>query len=559
MNGWLQSASWLNEHALTALVVLPLAGCCMLAHPAFSAARDPQASRARLLSLVVTLLCFALSLAMLAAFEPGAGMQFRENAAWIPNFGISYALGVDGISLSLILLTALLMPLVVVASRSVKRNARGYLACMLFLQTAVFGTLAALDLFLFYIFWELMLAPMYFIIGIWGGERRIYAALKFVLYTIGGSFLMLIAIFYLVWRSYQQTGEVTFLLQPLLQSTLSFREELWLFAAFAVAFAVKVPVFPFHTWLPDAHVEAPTGGSVVLAGILLKMGIYGFLRFAFPLFPRAGLEFAPYLAALGVIGIVYGAFVAWAQSDIKKLVAYSSVSHLGYCVLGMVAGSAAAIGGSVFQMISHGLTTGALFFIVGVLYERRHTRQISEYGGLAGKTPRLAFFLMVFTLGSIALPLTSGFVGEFLILAGSFARFRWLTGAALIGVVIGAVYMLTLYLRTMYGKLDQEKNGDLRDLTRAEFLTLAPLLVLVLWFGVFPQPVLKIFMPSVTAYVDQVAARQRSLLQSEAQPSASVLGAGRLQTEEEAEDLQRASLKAAPLPPALDAVCQGGC
>ena len=354
-----------------------------------------------------------------------------------------------------------------------------------------------------------MLAPMYFIIGIWGGKRRIYATLKFVLYTVVGSLLMLLAIFFVVWQfAAQNGGEMSFLLSDLLTTRFTRGEEFWLFLAFALAFGIKVPLFPFHTWLPDAHVEAPTGGSVVLAGVLLKMGIYGFIRFAYPLFPRMALEMAPFIGLLAVIGIIYGALVAWAQTDIKKLIAYSSVSHLGYCVLGLAALNVLSSTGAVYQMLSHGITTGALFLLVGVLYDRRHTRDIAEYGGLASKVPVFAFLFLVFTLGSIALPLTTGFVGEFMILAGSFQTLPWLTFVALGGVVLGAVYMLTLYMKTMYGELDEDKNGSLTDVTRVELAAFMPLLVLMFFMGVYPHPITSRMEPSVKAYVEQINLRR---------------------------------------------------
>ncbi|MCB0310632.1 MAG: NADH-quinone oxidoreductase subunit M, partial [Bdellovibrionales bacterium] len=351
----------------------------------------------------------------------------------------------------------------------------------------------------------------------WGGKRKIYATLKFVLYTVVGSLLMLVAIFYVVWTyADQNPGRLTFLLTDILSGThFTMREELFLFAAFALAFGIKVPIFPFHTWLPDAHVEAPTGGSVVLAGVLLKMGLYGFIRFAYPLFPRAAEVFTPYLAVLAVIGIIYGALVAWAQHDIKKLVAYSSVSHLGYCVLGFVAFNAISTTGSIYQMLNHGISTGALFLLVGVLYERRHTREISEYGGLASKIPVFAFLFMIFTLSSIALPLTNGFVGEFLILVGSFQVMPVLTSIAVLGVVLGAIYMLTLYMRTMFGELDENKNGNLKDVTGMELATFLPLLVLVFYMGIFPGAFLRTMEPSVNAYIKGVHARRDQMMNHE--------------------------------------------
>ncbi|MFM1847636.1 MAG: hypothetical protein RL417_1110 [Pseudomonadota bacterium] len=495
---------------LSSIVFLPLLGAALLyLLPMFREKGDPTGLRARTAALTVTLVTFVVSLVMLGRFNSAdAGYQLVEMTPWIPSFGVSYFLGVDGISILLVLLTTFLMPLVMLASHSVHHHLRGYLASMLVLETAMLGTLVALDVFLFYVFWELMLAPMYFIIGVWGGKRRIYATLKFVLYTVFGSVLMLVAILYVVWRYYEETNVMTFVLPQLLEGIhLTLREEIWLFAAFALAFGIKVPVFPFHTWLPDAHVEAPTGGSVVLAGVLLKMGLYGFIRFAYPLFPRGAEFFAPLIATLAVIGIVYGALVAWAQADIKKLVAYSSVSHLGYCVLGFVAFNLVSTSGSILQMVNHGISTGALFLLVGVLYDRKHTRLIADYGGLAGKVPVFAFLFLVFTLSSIALPLTNGFVGEFLILTGSFQVFPVLTAIAVTGVVLGAVYMLTLYMKTVFGRLDEAKNGDLTDVTRTELVTFAPLFVLVFVLGVYPQPFIKLMEPTLTAYIADVQAR----------------------------------------------------
>ena len=501
---------------LSLLTWLPLCGAVMLyLVPIFSPQADAHGNRARIASITVSLIVFALACVLLWRFDPASSeMQFVERSAWIPPFGASYALGVDGISLFLVALTAFLMPIVFCASGSIHHMRRGYCFSMLALQTAMTGTLLALDLLLFYLFWEFMLAPMYFIIGIWGGKRRIYASLKFVLYTVFGSVLMLVAMVYLVWQNFAHTGTVTFDLAALLNTaTFTHTESLWLFAAFALAFCIKVPLFPFHTWLPDAHVEAPTGGSVVLAGVLLKMGLYGLIRFAYPLFPDAAQYFGPLLAGLAVIGIVYGALVAWAQTDIKKLVAYSSVSHLGYCVLGFAALNSIGVSGSIYQMLNHGISTGALFLIVGVLYDRKHTRAIADYSGLTSKVPVFAFLFLVFTLSSIALPLTNGFIGEFLILTGSFASFPRLTVVALLGVVLGAVYMLTLYLKTMFGEIDNQKNGDLKDVTRTELWGLIPLLVMVFVMGLYPQPILSRMQPSVDAYLRNFEKRKQMVLE----------------------------------------------
>jgi NADH-quinone oxidoreductase subunit M len=415
-------------------------------------------------------------------------MQFGERIDWIPTAGANYVLGVDGISIWLLVLTTFLTSLVVFASTSIEHKLRSYLGCILFLETGMLGTFVALDGILFYVFWELMLVPMYFLIGVWGGKRKIYAALKFVLYTALGSLLMLVAIVYLAYLHQQQFGNWSFYLGDWINLTFSLKTELLLFSAFALAFAIKVPIFPLHTWLPDAHVEAPTGGSVILAGVLLKMGLYGLIRFGVPVFPDAVVLAAPLFAVLGVAGIVYGALVAWVQTDIKKLVAYSSVSHLGFCVLGFAALSMYGWQGAIIQMINHGISTGALFFLVGVLYDRKHTREISAYGGLATKVPLFAFMFLVFTLSSIGLPLTNGFIGEFTILLAGFEYNTTLGVIAVSGVVLGAMYMLSLYRRVVFGPFNEEKNGDLTDLTLREKVVFAPLLILVFALGLYPQP-----------------------------------------------------------------------
>ncbi|MDZ4785979.1 MAG: NADH-quinone oxidoreductase subunit M [bacterium] len=497
--------SFFSHHLLSLITFTPLAGAFWL----YLFPRKQDESYSQWLALLWSLATFAMSLLIFANFDiANPNYQLVENISWIPTFGINYALGIDGISLVLVILTTFLMPIIVIASRSVHENVRGYLCNMLILETAMIGTLLATDAFLFYIFWELMLFPMYFLIGIWGGARRIYATLKFVLYTVAGSVLMLVALIYVAWLHTEQTATISFAISDLVNTKFTFNQEFWLFLAFAIAFGIKVPIFPFHTWLPDAHVEAPTGGSVVLAGVLLKMGLYGFIRFAYPLFPMAAEYFTPYLAALAVIGIVYGSLVAWAQHDIKKLVAYSSVAHLGYCVLGWAAFNVMSATGSIYQMLNHGISTGALFLLVGVLYDRRHTRAISEYGGLASQVPVFAFLFLVFTLSSIALPLTNGFIGEFLILNGSFRSFPLLTVIALSGVVLGAVYMLSLYKKTMFGEIDQAKNGKLEDLKVHEYVTLIPLLIVVFYMGIFPQGILNIIEPPVKNYIETIEAKR---------------------------------------------------
>ncbi|MDD2943456.1 MAG: NADH-quinone oxidoreductase subunit M, partial [bacterium] len=474
---------------------------------------------ARLVGLIFSVAAFGSSLTLLMEFNPEfVGYQFFSRQAWVPSLGISYVLGIDGISIWFLPLTTLLTMLVIMGSGSVQKQVRGYIASLLLLETGVIGAFAALDLISFYVFWELMLIPMYFIIGIWGGQRRVYAALKFVLYTALGSLLMLVAIVYLGFVYADQYGSLSFYLGDWSNLNLTFREELWLFAAFALAFAIKVPIFPLHTWLPDAHVEAPTGGSVILAGVLLKLGLYGLIRFAMPLFPEALLYAAPLFFVLGVIGIVYGALMAWVQDDMKKLVAYSSVSHLGFCVIGFAAMNLQGLQGSVLQMISHGISTGALFFMVGVLYDRKHTRRIEDYGGLAAKVPVFAFIFLVFTLSSIGLPLTNGFVGEFLILFGSFSRYPLLAAVAVSGVVLGAVYMLSLYRRVMFGELDEQKNGDLSDISLREILVVSPLLVLVFVIGVFPMPILSAVEKSAVSalkFVEQVRSEETELAASD--------------------------------------------
>ncbi|HMO17252.1 MAG TPA: NADH-quinone oxidoreductase subunit M [Oligoflexia bacterium] len=470
-------------------------------------------SMKRVIAIISTGFTFLLSLLIWSRFktESAASSVFPESfllgdsIAWLPQIGLSLSVGIDGLSLWLIILTSFLSVLVMIASPSVSRNLKGYLISMLILEIGMLGTFVSLDVLLFYIFWEIMLIPMYFLIGIWGGKNRVYAAIKFVIYTAIGSLLMLVAIVYLQYSYAMQFNEMSFLLTDLQKVNLSYNEQWWLFLAFLIAFLIKVPVFPLHTWLPDAHVEAPTGGSVILAGVLLKMGIYGMVRFGVMLFPVPCLEAAPYLAILGVTGIIYGALVAWVQTDMKKLVAYSSVSHMGFCVLGFAMFNEEGMQGALLQLINHGITTAALFFLVGVLYDRKHTRDIADYGGLASKIPLFSFVFMVFMLSSIGLPFTNGFVGEFLILIGTFRGIHTILGAseaallnsvilslgAVIGVVLGALYMISLYRRTVFGNFDNKKNGDITDLNLREMVVFAPLLVLVFFIGLYPRFILK--------------------------------------------------------------------
>lgn len=489
---------------LSFLLIAPVVG-------AFALALMPRTQKHALftMALATTLITFMASLKVFNLFQAGRGeMQLVERVPWMPTFGISYIVGIDGISLFLVLLTTLLMPIAILASWSVKDNVKEYLICMLLLETGMLGAFVALDLFLFYVFWEVMLVPMYFLIGVWGGTRRVYAALKFVIYTMAGSLLMLVAIIYLAARHAQASQVLTFSLLEIYKLDLPLNQQFWLFSAFALSFAIKVPLFPFHTWLPDAHVEAPTAGSVILAGVLLKLGTYGFLRFAIPLFPDAALMAAPLFIALSVIGIVYGAIVAMMQTDIKKLVAYSSVSHLGFVVLGLFALNMQGIQGSIYQMVSHGLSTGALFLLVGMIYDRRHTRLIEEFGGLWKQLPIFSALLLVVTFSSIGLPGLNGFVGEFLILLGSFRVAPGWTAVATSGVILSAVYMLWMFRRVIFGPLNNPENQKLHDLNGREILLLTPIVILIVFMGVYPQPFLSRMQPSVDLTLKRVFAIQ---------------------------------------------------
>jgi NADH-quinone oxidoreductase subunit M len=457
-------------------------------------------------ALAASLLTFALSLKLWTGYDTTrADYQFVEHAPWLAEWGVNYFVGVDGISVLLILLTTFLQPIVLVAAwHDIQHSVKSFVFFMLALETGMIATFAALNLFQFYLFWELMLIPMYFIIGIWGGPRRVYAAIKFFLFTMVGSLLMLVAMLVVYRLHFEQTGTFTLdLVAPpggalpgLLETSISpggdvwWRTQPWLFGAFALAFGIKVPVFPFHTWLPDAHVEAPTAGSVILAGVLLKMGTYGFVRFALPLFPDASVQFAPVVFGLGLAGILYGALVAMVQKDIKKLVAYSSIAHLGFVMLGTFALNEEGLSGAVLQMVNHGLSTGALFLLVGMLYERRHTREISAFGGVAKPMPVYAAMFGIVTMSSIGLPALNGFVGEFLILLGTFRAAPRVAAAATLGVVLAAVYMLWMYRRVFFGPVEVPENRGLIDLDLREKLVIAAVVVPIVWIGVYPQPLL---------------------------------------------------------------------
>lgn len=443
-------------------------------------------------SFLTAVITFFISLPLYFLFDSTTwNMQFIEFFPWVKEFGISYHMGIDGISILLILLTTFLSPLAILSTWSaVTERVKGYMVSLLFLEVGMLGVFCALDFFLFYVFWELMLIPMYFIIGIWGGPRRIYAAVKFFIYTMSGSVLMLIAILALYFMHFKTTGEYTFNILTYHELNIPLNMQIWLFLAFFLAFAIKVPMFPFHTWLPDAHVEAPTAGSVILAGVLLKMGTYGFLRFSLPIFPQASIEFIPLIFWLAVIGIIYGAMVSIAQQDIKKLVAYSSVSHLGYCMLGMFALNIEGVQGSIIQMINHGLSTGALFLIVGMLYERRHTRLISEYGGVMKVMPIFAAIFLTVCFSSMGVPGLNGFVGELLILIGAFKANIWFGLATTIGLVFGAVYLLWMYKRVMYGEITNEENRKLKDMSPREYAYILPIMLFIFWIGLYPKPFL---------------------------------------------------------------------
>jgi NADH-quinone oxidoreductase subunit M len=497
----------LQNHLLTVVVFIPTVGAAaLLLFP------ESAGKAAKWFAFAVSLLDLAVSIPLWTRFDvSAAGFQFTEKVSWIPAIGVSYALGIDGISLLLILLTTLLTPVSLLFSVThVEKSVRAFSIAFLLLETGMLGSLAALDLALFYVFWEVMLVPMYFIIGIWGGAKRIYAAMKFFLFTMAGSLLMFLAILYVAVRHRTATGTWSFLLADLTRLDFPASTQALLFFAFALAFAIKVPVFPLHTWLPDAHTEAPTAGSIILAGVLLKLGIYGYLRFALPLFPDAALRYAPWLGILGIIGVVYGAMVAYAQKDMKRLVAYSSVSHLGLVVVGVGAFTTTALSGSILQMVNHGLSTGALFLLVGVLYERRHTREIEAYGGIAGIVPVTTALFIVATLSSIGLPGLNGFVGEFLVLVGTWTSpHRWWSVVAATGVILSAIYMLSLVQRVFWNPLVHEENRKLTEIRSSELVAAGVLVVLMIWIGVRPDDVLSRLGPSIEAVRASVTQRRQ--------------------------------------------------
>jgi NADH-quinone oxidoreductase subunit M len=472
---------------------------------------------------IVFLLGFLISLPLILFFNrpeyiAETGMRYVVRADWIPAIGVQYHMGIDGISLLLILLTTLLGFLSILSSwTAITERVREYYIYFLLLQVGMIGVFMALDFFLFYVFWEVMLVPMYFIIGIWGGPRKLYAAIKFFLYTLAGSVLLLLGILALYFYHHTATGIWTFDVLAFQALSLPLELQRWIFLALFFGFAIKVPMFPFHTWLPDAHVEAPTAGSVILAGVLLKMGTYGFVRFSLPILPDATREFLPWLLALSVIGIIYGALVAMMQKDVKRLVAYSSVSHLGFCMLGVFIATPLALEGGILQMINHGISTGALFLLVGVIYERRHTRLIAEFGGLSHVMPVFATVFLIMTLSSIGMPTLNGFIGEFMILQGVFADpdYRLWTIFGVIGIVLGAAYMLWLYQRIMFGALDKPENRHLPDLNWREVSLFVPLIVLAFWIGLYPRTFLDYLHEPVNQVVERVRPGEYTPLQVE--------------------------------------------
>jgi NADH-quinone oxidoreductase subunit M len=499
----------MQNHILSIILFTPLVGAILLL---FVPKENKDAIR--WIGNIFALAGFLVSIPLVPMFwaqrfEPG--FKFIEGGLnnWIPSIGAGYYLGIDGISFLLIMLTTLLGWISILSSwTAIDTRVKEYYVWFLVLQTGMLGVFMALDFFLFFVFWEAMLVPMYLLIGIWGGPRKLYAAIKFFLYTLFGSVLMLLAILFLYFNHHTVTGVYTFAIPELYQTAplIVFKSAIWLFLAFFLGFAIKVPMFPFHTWLPDAHVEAPTAGSVILAGVLLKMGTYGFVRFSLPFFPSVVMNSTVrgWMIGLSIIGILYGALVSLMQKDMKKLVAYSSVSHLGFCTLGIFALNPLGLSGSVLQQVNHGISTGALFLIVGILYERRHTREIAEYGGISNVMPLYATVTMIMFLSSMGLPLLNGFVGEFTILQGTFMEnWRWVAWSVP-GVILAAAYLLWLYQRVFFGNVTNPKNEKLNDLTPREVLTFVPLIIAAFWIGLYPKPFFQILEQPVNHLVLQV-------------------------------------------------------
>jgi NADH-quinone oxidoreductase subunit M len=506
---------------LSLLVFFPLAAAALIAIMPSGSTRA-----IRLWATLAALAEFVFSLPLWWRVVPGQpGFQFEERFDWIPSIGAQYHLGVDGVSALLALLTTFTTLVAALSAwTAVEKRAREFFALVLALEAGMLGTFFCLDVLLFYVFWEAMLIPMYLLIGVWGGQRRVYAAVKFFLYTMAGSVLMLVAILSLYFMQKNLTGTPSWDLQSFLVMPISPDRQLWLFLAFALAFAIKVPMFPLHTWLPDAHVEAPTAGSVILAAVLLKMGTYGFLRFAMPLFPNALQVCAPWIAAIAIVGIIYGALVAMVQPDLKKLVAYSSVSHMGFAMLGLMALNAQGFAGSMMTMLNHGVSTGALFLLVGVVYERRHTRRIADFGGLWKVIPVYSVIFLVVMLSSIGLPGTNGFIGEFLVLLGAFKHSVWWAAFAATGVILSACYMLWMFQRVVFGPVTHEENRRLTDLSMRERLVFAPVLVLIFWMGVMPQPFLDRMQPALDRTNQMIADRMVKLAARPSAPASPLAG-----------------------------------
>jgi NADH-quinone oxidoreductase subunit M len=493
----------MDQHLLSIVLFAPLAALAVL-----FVIPGKNRGLLRMWANLASFAGFLISLRLLTRFKSGSpGFQFEERASWIPSLGVNYHIGIDGISLLLVMLTTLMGFIAILCSWSaVQERVKEYYAMFFLLQTGMIGVFVALDFFLFYVFWEVVLVPMYFIIGVWGGPRKLYAAIKFFLYTLAGSVLMLLGILMLYFQHYAQFHTYSFEIADLMKVSLPFATQQIVFWSFFVAFAIKVPMFPFHTWLPDAHVEAPTAGSVILAAVLLKMGTYGFLRFSLPLLPQASVnrQIVQALAILSIIGIIYGALVSLMQQDWKKLIAYSSVSHLGFCTLGIFSLNPNGIAGSVLQQINHGISTGMLFMVIGVIYERRHTREIAEYGGLAHVMPKFAIVFAFAMLSSAGLPLLNGFVGEFTILQGAFEANRIWAAFAVTGVILGAAYLLWLYQRTMLGQVTNGKNLTIVDMNLREMATFAPLIAWAIWIGIYPKPYFDILQRPVAEIVERV-------------------------------------------------------
>ncbi|MBX3279363.1 MAG: NADH-quinone oxidoreductase subunit M [Acidobacteria bacterium] len=509
----------MESQIISIITFLPLLGAAaLLLHGIFWGSRGVEKARLdeqyRWITLFFTIATFAVSLATLGYFDQSqAGPQMVMRTPWITTLGVNYFVGIDGISIWLVILTTFIMPISVLASWRVTKRVREYMIFMLVLETGMLGVFVSLDMFLFYLFFEITLIPMYFLIGVWGGERRIYAAIKFFLYTVVGSLLMLVAIIALYFLNGATSFDIIEITANISSGrlTISHNVQLWLWLAFALAFCIKVPLWPLHTWLPDAHVEAPTAGSIILAGVLLKMGTYGLMRFNLPMFPEVSRDMAPVMMTLAVIGIIYGALVAMVQPDMKKLVAYSSVSHLGFVVLGIFAFTEQSLQGALYQMLNHGISTGALFYCVGVVYERRHTREIADYGGIATPMPGYSTVFLIVALSSLGLPLLNGFIGEFLILIGAFsssvpyAKTFAVIGA--LGVILSAVYLLWMLQRVLFGEVQKEENAKLQDLDWREKAGLLPLVAMAIIMGVMPMLFLRATQPAVNAVKDAVETR----------------------------------------------------